>query len=114
MNAFEQYKKDVQMGIWITKDNIRVHVSDMPTYHIKNCIKMIKRLNGTWRHEYLIIFERELRKRRWEDPTYDTYFVLDSIGCVVRSFPTYKTANEFLFSRGNPSRWRIEQRYNID
>lgn len=48
---------------WRMKDGKLIAIRDMETSHIKNCIKMIYRSNGTWRHQYLRYFEAELRKR---------------------------------------------------
>lgn len=40
-------------------------LTEMDTLHIKNCIKMIYRSNGNWRHGYLRLFENELRRRKY-------------------------------------------------
>lgn len=42
-----------------------IAIKDMTTSHIKNCIRMIYRKNGTWRHQYLRYFELELRRRKF-------------------------------------------------
>lgn len=49
---------------WRQADGIIIPIKDMETSHIKNCIHMIHRKNGTWRHQYLRYFENELRRRR--------------------------------------------------
>lgn len=50
---------------WRTSDGKLIAIKDMETSHIKNCIKMIYRSNGTWRHQYLRYFKAELRKRKF-------------------------------------------------
>lgn len=58
INPFDEF-------IWETKDGQRIPVSQMRTSHIKNCIKMIYKSNGTWRRNFLRFFEEELRYRHW-------------------------------------------------
>lgn len=55
----------IQIPAWRMKDGNLIAIRDMETSHIKNCIKMIYRSNGTWRHQYLRYFEAELRKRKF-------------------------------------------------
>ena len=55
----------ISIPAWRTKDGELIAIKDMDTSHIKNCIKMIYRSNGTWRHQYLRYFEAELRKRKF-------------------------------------------------
>lgn len=50
---------------WRMNDGKLIAIQDMDTSHIKNCIKMIYRHNGTWRHQYLRYFEEELRSRKY-------------------------------------------------
>lgn len=50
---------------WRMRDGDLIAIKDMDTSHIKNCIKMIYRSNGTWRHQYLRYFEAELRRRKY-------------------------------------------------
>lgn len=50
---------------WRMRDGDLIAIKDMDTSHIKNCIKMIYRSNGTWRHQYLRYFEAELRRREY-------------------------------------------------
>lgn len=47
------------------KDDELIAIKDMDTSYIKNCIKMIYKSNGKWRHQYLRYFEAELRKRKF-------------------------------------------------
>ena len=54
----------IQIPAWRVRDGKLIAIRDMETSHIKNCIKMIYRSNGTWRHQYLRYFEAELRKRK--------------------------------------------------
>lgn len=51
---------------WKQADGTIIAIKDMDTKHIKNCIKMIYKRNGTWRHQYLRLFEIELRRRKYE------------------------------------------------
>lgn len=51
---------------WRTNDGELIAIKDMKTSHIKNCIKMIYKRNGTWRQQYLRYFENELRRRKYE------------------------------------------------
>ena len=50
---------------WRMRNGKLIAIKDMDTSHIKNCIKMIYKSNGTWRHQYLRYFEAELRKRKF-------------------------------------------------
>lgn len=54
----------ISIPAWRMKDGKLIAIRDMETSHIKNCIKMIYKSNGTWRHQYLRYFEAELRKRK--------------------------------------------------
>lgn len=62
------YKNDVPYiddnPYWEMADHELIAIKDMDTTHIKNCIKRIYKSNGVWRHQYLRLFEAELRKRR--------------------------------------------------
>lgn len=51
--------------IWVTSDGHSIPISEMDTQHIKNCIHLIYKRNGNWRHQYLRLFEDELRKRKF-------------------------------------------------
>ena len=55
----------ISIPAWRMKNGKLIAIKDMDTSHIKNCIKMIYRSNGTWRHQYLRYFEAELRKRKF-------------------------------------------------
>ena len=55
----------ISIPAWRMRDGNLIAIRDMETSHIKNCIKMIYRSNGTWRHQYLRYFEAELRKRKY-------------------------------------------------
>ena len=55
----------IQIPAWRMKDGKLIAIRDMETSYIKNCIKMIYKSNGTWRHQYLRYFEAELRKRKF-------------------------------------------------
>ena len=54
----------ISIPAWRMADGNLIAIKDMDTSHIKNCIKMIYRSNGTWRYQYLRYFEAELRKRK--------------------------------------------------
>lgn len=112
--AIQQYIEDVENKIWIDKSGKRWSIFDMTTNHIENCLKKIQSLKGKWRADYEPIFINELNRRIKQDPTYHPYVVKDETRTIVRTFRTYSDANTFLFSRGNPAKWTIEQRYNID
>ena len=56
--------ESISIPAWRMADGNLIAIQDMDTSHIKNCIKMIYRKNGTWRHQYLRYFETELRKRK--------------------------------------------------
>ena len=55
----------ISIPAWRMKNGELIAIKDMDTSHIKNCIKMIYRSNGKWRHQYLRYFEAELRKRKF-------------------------------------------------
>ena len=55
----------ISIPAWRMSDGNLIAIRDMETSHIKNCIKMIYRKNGTWRRQYLRYFEAELRKRKF-------------------------------------------------
>lgn len=61
----------ISIPAWRMKNGKLIAIKDMDTSHIKNCIKMIYRSNGTWRHQYLRYFEAELRKRKFLSNTYE-------------------------------------------
>lgn len=54
----------ISVPAWRTQDGTLIAIRDMETSHIKNCIKMIYRSNGR-RHQYLRLFEDELRFRKF-------------------------------------------------
>lgn len=54
----------ISIPAWRMANGNLIAIRDMETSHIKNCIKMIYRKNGTWRHQYLKYFETELRIRK--------------------------------------------------
>lgn len=53
----------ISIPAWRMRDGSLISIRDMKTSHIKNCIKMICRAEGTWRYQYLRLFEAELQKR---------------------------------------------------
>ncbi|MDY2736729.1 hypothetical protein [Intestinibacter sp.] len=63
-----QSERDIEyisIPAWRMANGELIAIRDMKTSHIKNCIKMIYRSNGTWRHQYLRYFEAKLRKRKY-------------------------------------------------
>lgn len=50
-------------GLWMKKDGELIHVSNMETSYIHNCIKMLNRNNYQSKDIYIQMFERELKKR---------------------------------------------------
>ena len=58
----------ISIPAWRMRNGKLIAIKDMDTSHIKNCIKMIYRSNGTWRRQYLRYFEAELRKRKFLSP----------------------------------------------
>ena len=59
----EAVEKDAAAGIWVTKDNRELKISDMQTSHIKNCINFIKRNDDDMYACYIPVFEAELKRR---------------------------------------------------
>lgn len=57
--------ESISIPAWRMADGKLIAIRDMETSHIKNCIKMIYRSNGMWRHQYLRYFEAELHKRKY-------------------------------------------------
>lgn len=55
----------VSFPAWRTATDELIAIRDMTTEHIKNCIKLIYKRNGVWRHQYLRYFEEELRLRKF-------------------------------------------------
>lgn len=49
--------------VWVTRDGRRMHIGEMQTSHIINCINKIKRHKGRWRWHYLERLEYELGLR---------------------------------------------------
>lgn len=65
---YDRLEEDIEfitIPAWRMQAGNLIAIRDMDTSHIKNCIKMIYRSNGTWRHQYLRYFEAELRKRKY-------------------------------------------------
>lgn len=63
----------ISIPAWRMADGNLIAIQDMDTSHIKNCIKMIYRRNGNWRHQYLRYFEEELRKRKFKNQLQEPY-----------------------------------------
>lgn len=61
-----QYQHNLDEHIWIGAGNKRYIIEYMDTQHIKNCMHMIYKKNGTWRHEYLQLFQNESLRRKWQ------------------------------------------------
>lgn len=54
----------IAIPAWRMADGRLIAIQKMDTSHIKNCMRMIYRSNGTWRREYLPYFKDELIKRK--------------------------------------------------
>lgn len=65
MDSASNEVESISIPAWRMKDGNLIAIQDMDTSHIKNCIKMIYRHNGTWRPQYLRYFEAELRRRKY-------------------------------------------------
>lgn len=50
-------------GLWITKDGRYLHVTEMETTHIQNCIRMLRRYDSPFKDAYISMFEKELKER---------------------------------------------------
>lgn len=55
-----------ELPVWITNDGRYLYIKDMTTSHIKNCIKLIYKKNGTWRNGYLKYLKKELIRRKYD------------------------------------------------
>ena len=55
-----------KLPVWITNEGKYLYIKDMTTSHIKNCIKLIYKKNGTWRNGYLKYLKEELIKRKYD------------------------------------------------
>jgi hypothetical protein len=65
LDAEETYQFQLENHLWEDRDGNLHAIEDMSDEYIKNCIHEINRHNGTWRPEYLRLFESEKRKRKW-------------------------------------------------
>lgn len=74
LNGVEFITEHHAVPAWRTADNKLIAIKDMETSHIKNCIHMIHKKNGTWRYQYLRYFENELRRRKHERLNYKEPF----------------------------------------
>lgn len=61
----EEDIEHIAIPAWRTREDWLIAIRDMDTSHIKHCIKMIYKSNGTWRHQYLKYFKEELIKRKY-------------------------------------------------
>ena len=74
LNGIEHIVEHHVVPAWRMNNGELIAIKDMETSHIKNCIRMIYRKNGTWRHQYLRYFENELRRRKHEKLNYQDPF----------------------------------------
>ena len=58
-----QAHNNASHGLWITKDGRYLHVSEMETSHIRNCIRMLERNDSPFKDTYIPMFEKELAER---------------------------------------------------
>ena len=73
LNGVEHIVEHHVVPAWRMNDGNLIAIKDMKTSHIKNCIKMIYRKNGTWRHQYLRYFENELKRRKMLNSTKEPF-----------------------------------------
>lgn len=62
----EMYQKAVcnaYHGLWQTKDGDWLHVTEMGSQHIKNCIRMLEHNNSPFADIYIPMFKEELERR---------------------------------------------------
>jgi hypothetical protein len=64
LDAEESYQFQLENCLWEDIEGNLHAIKDMDTDYIKNCIHKIYKSNGTWRPEYLRLFEHELRSRK--------------------------------------------------
>ena len=107
----ERLEEDIEfisksIPAWRIRSGRLIAIEDMDTPHIKNCIKMIYRSNGTWRHQYLRYFETELRKRKYQEMEW-YYQVYDTTGTLIKLFNTRKEALAFCAAMGRLD-WTIK------
>ncbi len=65
-----QAKCNAFHGLWQTKDGDWLHVTEMGSQHIKNCIRMLERNNSPFADIYIPMFKKELERR--EENKHDT------------------------------------------
>lgn len=58
-----QAKCNAFHGLWQTKDGDWLHVTEMGSQHIKNCIRMLERNNSPFADIYIPMFKEELERR---------------------------------------------------
>lgn len=82
-----------KLPVWITNEGKYLYIKDMTTSHIKNCIKLIYKKNGTWRNGYLKYLKEELIKRKYDMALTVTQYKeiakelsKYSISCIFTSF----------------------------
>lgn len=73
LNGVEHIVEHHVVPAWRMNDGNLIAIKDMKTSHIKNCIKMIYKRNGTWRQQYLRYFENELRARKLRNSTEEPF-----------------------------------------
>ena len=59
-----QAKLNAFHGLWQTKDGDWLHVTEMGSQHIKNCIRMLERNNSPFADIYIPMFKEELERRK--------------------------------------------------
>lgn len=48
--------------IWVTKDGVKLHLSEMSTWHLINSLNLL-RINCGWRERFVVPMLRELKRR---------------------------------------------------
>lgn len=74
LNGVEHIVEHHVVPAWRMNNGELIAIKDMETSHIKNCIHMIYKSKGIWRHQYLRYFENELRRRKYERLNYQEPF----------------------------------------
>ena len=59
-----EFERRVKNGIWITKDERRIKITEMTDKHIENVIAMLKRMRSEDAEIWLVRFEEEQRRRQ--------------------------------------------------
>lgn len=56
--------------IWVTNDGVKLHISEMSTWHLINSLNLL-RINWGWRKRFVVPMLKELKRR---DMLFDWWF----------------------------------------